>query len=64
MGVKECDVLVCRRFTFEFAEGPESVGMATGATIHTANGLKVKIQRRTVGSHSTGLEPQKVAAAA
>ena len=40
-----CRVL-CRRFEFSFATTPQSVGMATGATIHTANGLKVKIARR------------------
>lgn len=39
-------VLDCRRFTFDFATNPESVGMATGATIHTANGLKVVVGRR------------------
>ena len=37
---------LCRRYTFRFAKGPESVGMATGATIHTANGLKVTVAQR------------------
>ena len=36
----------CRRFSFSFATGPESVGMATGATIHTAHGHKVKVAHR------------------
>ena len=36
----------CRRYRFSFATGPESVGMATGATIHTAHGLKVKVAQR------------------
>ena len=36
----------CRKFTFTFVGGPEDVGMATGATIHTANGLKVKVAKR------------------
>lgn len=36
----------CRRYTFRFEKGPECVGMATGATIHTANGLKVTVKRR------------------
>ena len=35
-----------RRFTFSFVGRPEDVGMATGATIHTANGLATKIARR------------------
>ncbi len=51
----------CRRFTFDFVEGPESVGMATGATIHTANGLKVRVQRRDVGVTPAGAESQEVA---
>ena len=38
----------CRRFTFDFATNPESVGMATGATIHTANGLKVIVGKRPI----------------
>lgn len=61
------EIILCRRFKFEFSEGPESVGMATGATIHTANGLKVKIQKREVTSDSSepaseGKEPLAVAA--
>lgn len=39
-------IVVCRRFEFSFATTPASVGMATGATIHTANGLKVKVAKR------------------
>ncbi|CAL5218758.1 g475 [Coccomyxa viridis] len=38
--------MLLRRYTFRFAKGPGDVGMATGATIHTANGLKVKVSRR------------------
>ncbi|KAL3144182.1 hypothetical protein ABBQ32_003965 [Trebouxia sp. C0010 RCD-2024] len=38
--------MLLRRFEFRFATTPASVGMATGATIHTANGLRVKIARR------------------
>lgn len=52
---------MCRRFTFEFAEGPEAVGMATGATIHTANGLKVNIRRRDVQSSQAGVESREIA---
>ena len=57
----------CRRFSFEFVAGPESVGMATGATIHTANGLKVKVRRRVVDASASQqqqeLEPSPVLAA-
>ena len=35
-----------RDFDFRFEEGPGAVGMATGATIHTANGLRVRVSRR------------------
>ena len=38
--------LGCRKFKFSFIDGPERVGMASGATIHTANGLKVRVERR------------------
>ncbi|KAK9809041.1 hypothetical protein WJX72_008327 [[Myrmecia] bisecta] len=42
-------VMLLRRFTFRFATNPASVGMATGATIHTANGLRVNVGRREKG---------------
>ena len=38
--------LVRRRYDFSFAQSAESVGMATGATIHTANGLWMEVRRR------------------
>ncbi|KAK9846940.1 hypothetical protein WJX84_011063 [Apatococcus fuscideae] len=38
--------MLLRRFHFSLAGRPEDVGMATGATIHTANGLKMRIRRR------------------
>ena len=44
--VGKCGFVACRRFEFSFATTPASVGMATGATIHTANGLRVKVARR------------------
>ena len=60
-------MLACRRrFTFEFVTGPESVGMATGATIHTAHGLKVKVRRRVVDASAAPeqqLEPSPALAA-
>jgi hypothetical protein len=42
--------LSCRRFNFSFVEGPEAVGMASGATIHTANGLATRITQRTAAA--------------
>jgi cytochrome P450 family 97 subfamily B polypeptide 3 len=42
--------MLLRRFRFRLPNGPESVGMATGATIHTANGLVVKVERRVTGA--------------
>ena len=47
----------CRRYRFSFATGPESVGMATGATIHTAHGLKVKVAQRQQSQSAS--EPSK-----
>lgn len=53
---------VCRRFEFSFATTAASVGMATGATIHTANGLKVKIVRREGVQAGTASSKATVAA--
>ncbi|EFJ43549.1 hypothetical protein VOLCADRAFT_65884 [Volvox carteri f. nagariensis] len=39
--------VLLRRFSFALEGPPEKVGMATGATIHTANGLMVRVSRRT-----------------
>ncbi|PNW88395.1 hypothetical protein CHLRE_01g027550v5 [Chlamydomonas reinhardtii] len=39
--------MLLRRFTFRLAVPAEKVGMATGATIHTANGLSMRVTRRT-----------------
>lgn len=54
--------VLLRRFEFSFPEekgprGPEGVGMATGATIHTANGLNLRVRRRR------GVEVDEAAAA-
>jgi cytochrome P450 len=38
--------MLLRRFDFELAVKPEEVGMATGATIHTRDGLKMRVSRR------------------
>jgi cytochrome P450 len=46
-----------RRYEFEFAgptATPEEVGMATGATIHTKNGLWMKVTRRGTTNRRTG----------
>jgi beta-ring hydroxylase len=37
--------LICRRFTFELAPDAPEVGMTTGATIHTSNGLHLRRAR-------------------
>ncbi|CAI5463951.1 unnamed protein product [Closterium sp. Yama58-4] len=39
--------MVARRFDFSLAPGAEEVGMTTGATIHTTNGLLMAVSRRT-----------------
>jgi hypothetical protein len=38
---------------FRLATTPEQVGMATGATIHTANGMMMRVARRQAGSGSS-----------
>lgn len=39
--------VILQKFDLSLAGKPEDVGMNTGATIHTANGLMMKIKRRT-----------------
>ena len=47
--------VLLRRFEFELVGGLEGVGMATGATIHTANGLRMRVTRREgVGAAGAG----------
>jgi cytochrome P450 len=41
--------VLLRRFEFELATPPESVGMYTGATIHTRNGLMMRVRERNSG---------------
>lgn len=38
--------MLLRQFTFRLDGTPEDVGMATGATIHTANGLVMRVTAR------------------
>lgn len=57
--------LLLRRFTFRLAATPKEIGMATGATIHTANGMMVYVSKRQVGgggSAAGGQQQQPVAA--
>jgi cytochrome P450 len=37
---------VLQRFDFAFEGSPDDVGMVTGATIHTANGLRMRVSKR------------------
>jgi cytochrome P450 len=41
-----CLMMTLSKYKFELAGSPSDVGMATGATIHTANGLKCKVIKR------------------
>ena len=53
--------MLMRRFKFSLAGTPQDVGMATGATIHTANGLKCRIERRAVAAAGApSVQPQVV----
>ena len=38
--------MLLRRFDFDFVGSPEDVGMKTGATIHTRNGLMMRPRKR------------------
>ena len=42
--------MVLHNFDFELVEEPDKVGMRTGATIHTANGLNMRVKRRAKDS--------------
>ena len=61
--------VLLKKYSFELVPGRE-VGVTTGATIHTSNGLYMYVRRRgsggavTAGSSSSGQEQQAVAAAA
>ncbi len=39
-------VMLLRSYDFEMAIHPNEIGMKTGATIHTAKGLPVRVKRR------------------
>ena len=59
--------MLLRRFRFRLVGGPKAVGMATGATIHTAHGLRCTVELRAEpGSGTarvTASEPAAVGAA-
>jgi cytochrome P450 len=42
-----CLAAILRRYEFDFDGSPDDVGMATGATIHTKNNLKMHVRKRT-----------------
>ena len=44
--VREFGFTIKLEFDFEFEGAPEDVGMVTGATIHTANQLRMRVKRR------------------
>lgn len=48
-----CVALLVRRFDFQLATRPEEVGMTTGATIHTTNGLLMKVTQRRQATASS-----------
>jgi hypothetical protein len=37
--------MILNKFDFKFKTGPEDVGMKTGATIHTMNGLNMVLEK-------------------
>ncbi|CAN0167816.1 unnamed protein product [Hapterophycus canaliculatus] len=63
--------MLIRRFDFELTVKPEEVGFYTGATIHTRNGLPMRVKKRvfpgkseTEGGEASKSEPVKAAGSA
>lgn len=54
--------MVLRKFDLKLDIKPEDVGIYTGATIHTRNGLMMKVKRRTVGAQKSQKEDVAVSA--
>lgn len=54
-------VMLLRRFTFRLAVPAEQVGMATGATIHTANGMMMRVTPRQQQGQQQARQPQQEA---
>jgi cytochrome P450 family 97 subfamily B polypeptide 3 len=51
--------ILLKNFNFEFAISPDDVGMKTGATIHTMNGLQMRVSKAvTNDSASTTASPK------
>lgn len=47
--------MLIRRFEFELTIKPEEVGFYTGATIHTRNGLPMRVKKRVLpGASAAG----------
>lgn len=47
--------MLIRRFNFELTIKPEEVGFYTGATIHTRNGLPMRVKKRVLpGKNEAG----------
>ena len=46
--------MVIKRFDFQLAIAPEDVGIYTGATIHTRNGLMMRVSERTGSGSGSG----------
>ena len=44
-----------QKFEFELAVPPDQVGMATGATIHTAHGLPTRVRKRAAAPQAAGV---------
>lgn len=53
-----------RRYTFEMHSSAGPVGMESGATIHTSNGLPVRLRPREHGGDGSGGDDAEAAAAA
>lgn len=46
--------MLLKNYDFEFEGKPEDVGMKTGATIHTMNGLNMKVKKAAEIPKSSG----------
>ncbi len=55
--------MLLRRFDFSFVGTPEDVGMRTGATIHTENGLRMYARPRAQATNQPPPVPVPAAAA-
>ena len=55
--------MLLRRFEFDLTVRPDEVGFFTGATIHTRNGLPMKVRRRATEGKQASEEQHQTAAA-